>query len=102
MKITNAPLMVIGFLILVIGWFSIFTGAVGIATAEDIRFFIEVEDMIFVEDVLTAEQIILHMFVRIFLGFLLVLIGNSFLARGIEEHHICHPRFGDFTSRRLQ
>lgn len=102
MKVTNVPFMLVGFLILVIGWFSIFTGAVGIATAEDIRFFIEVEDMIFVQDVLTAEQIIFHMGVRIFLGFFLVLIGNSFLARGIEDHHVCHPRLGDFKTRRLQ
>ena len=102
MKVTNIPFMIVGFLILVIGWFSIFTGVFGIASAEDIRFFIEVEDMIFVQDVITAEQIIIHMGVRVFLGFFLVLIGNSFLARGIEEDHVCHPRLGDFARRRLQ
>lgn len=102
MKVNNVPFMLVGFLILVIGWFSIFTGVIGIATAEDIRFFIEVEHLVFVQDVVTAEQIIFHMAVRIFLGFFLVLIGNSFLARGIDETHICHPRFGDFTGRRLQ
>ena len=101
MKVKSYPLAFVGLLILVIGWFSIFTGVFGIAVAEDIRFFIEVENMVFVEQVITAEEMVVHMIVRVVLGFFLVLIGNSFLVRGIEEDHICHPRFGDFMGRRL-
>ena len=101
MRVKSYPFVFVGFLILVIGWFAIFTGVIGIAVAEDIRFFIEVENMVFVEDAITAEEIIVHMFIRIILGFLLVLIGNSFLGRGVDDPSICHPRFGDLMGRRL-
>ena len=47
-------LIIVGFLILFLGWLSLITGIIGLAVAEDINIFVEVEDMIFVVKQITA------------------------------------------------
>lgn len=103
MKVENYPFMFVGILILIIGWFSIFSGifALGRGFDDTLVISINLETMFVDTSIATAEQFVWYMALRIILGFLLVFIGNSFLVRGLHYCHdgICHPRLGDF--RRL-
>ncbi len=100
LKGDRLSLTLIGFLILIIGWYSIFSGFAGVILAEDFKFFIEVEDFILVEQVITAESIIFQNVVRMFIGFFLVFIGNSFIITGnMFDKKFCHPCVGDIKDR---
>jgi len=94
-------LIIVGFLILFLGWLSLITGIIGVAVAEDINIFVEVEDMIFVIKQISAGSIQLQMLIRILFGFILIFIGNSFMVAGFEKHRgieqVCHPRLQDFN-----
>ena len=104
MKVNNYPFTFVGLLILVIGWFAIFSAifALGRGADDTLLISINLETMFVDASVFTAEQFVWQMALRIILGFLLVFIGNSFLVRGLHYCHdgICHPRLGDF--RRLR
>ncbi len=103
MKVENYPFTFIGILILIIGWFSIFSGifALGRGFDDTLIISINLETMFVDTAVSTSEQFVWYMGLRIILGFLLVFIGNSFLVRGLHYCHdgICHPRLGDFSRR---
>jgi hypothetical protein len=94
-------LIIVGFIILFLGWLSLITGIIGVAVAEDIKIFVEVEDMIFVLKEISAGSIQLQMFIRILFGFIFIFIGNSFMVQGFQRHRgieqICHPRIQDFN-----
>ncbi len=91
---------VIGFVILVFGWISIFSGFAGVLLAEDFKFFIQVEDFILVEQVITEESIIFSNFIRIGIGFLLVFIGNSIIMMGgFFKGRWCHPNMNDVKEK---
>jgi len=59
-------LIIVGFLILFLGWLSLITGIIGIAVAEDINIFVEIEDMIFVLKQISAGSIQLQMFIHLY------------------------------------
>lgn len=102
MKVDNAPLTLIGILLLIVGWFSVFSGIFGALKAEDtVILSLRLESLILDTTFVSEGQILFHMATRIILGFIVIFIGNSFLVRGLHECHegICHPRFGSF--RRL-
>lgn len=103
MKVENYPFLFVGFLILIIGWFAIFSAIFALGRGFDDKLIISInlETMFVDTSIATAEQFIYFMAIRLILGFLLVIIGNSFLVRGLHHCHdgICHPRLGDF--RRL-
>jgi len=94
-------LIIVGFIILFLGWLSLITGIIGVAVAEDINIFVEVEDMIFVLQQISAGSVQLQMFIRILFGLIFIFIGNSFMVAGFEKHRgieqICHPRLQDFN-----
>lgn len=94
-------LIIVGFLILFLGWLSLITGIIGVAVAEDVKIFVEVEDMILVLKEISAGSIQLQMFIRILFGFIFIFIGNSFMVEGFQKHRgieqVCHPRIQDFN-----
>lgn len=95
-KSERIPLTFIGFLILFVGWFSIFTGFAGIILAEDFKFFIEIEDFILVERIIPAEHVIIQMIIRMIIGFFLVIIGNAFVISGqMIDKKFCRPCMED-------
>lgn len=103
MRIDNYPFTIIGFVFLVIGWFAIFTGIFGFFKAEDLLVFtLRLESMVLDTTFVPQAHIWFHLLIRIFLGIIIVIIGNSFLIRGLNRCHegVCHPRLGDF--RRLR
>lgn len=86
-----------GFFIMFLGFLSIITGIIQMATAEDIVFLIQIEEMLFVQDTITKESIVFMGLFRFLIGIFFVVIGNSFLLRGDMLHErFCHPRMGDF------
>lgn len=103
MKVVNYPFTFVGILLLIIGWFAVFSGffSLGAGSEDTIVIAIKLETMFVNATYIPASHFIWHMVLRIFLGFVIVMIGNSFLNRGLHESHdgICHPRMGDF--RRL-
>ncbi len=104
MKVDNAPLAFIGILLLIVGWFSVFSGIFGALKAEDtVILSFRLESLILDTSFVSEGQILFHMVTRIILGFFIIIIGNSFLVRGLNDCHngICHPRFGTFDFRRL-
>jgi len=96
-------LIIVGFLILFLGWLSLITGLIGIVVAEDVNIFVQVEDMVFVLKEISAGSIQLQMFIRILFGFIFIFIGNSFMVEGFQKHRgieqVCHPRLQDFNRR---
>jgi len=100
--IKNTPLVIVGMLLLIIGWFSIFSGFFGLGRgAEDtIVITFQLESMLVDKTFVPASHFIFHMVLRIILGFLFVFIGNAFLVRGLYTRHAwMHPEFNDL--RRL-
>ncbi len=101
MKVDNYPFTFVGILLLFVGWFAIISGIFGFFIAEDLLVFtLKLESMFLDTTFVPAEHLMLHMIVRIILGFIIVFIGNAFLARGIRENRWMHPRYSDF--RRLR
>ena len=99
-KFDRWTLTALGLLILIIGWYNIFSGFAGVILAEDFDFFIEVEDFILVEQTITAESIIFQNAVRMVLGFFLVFFGNFFLLSGaMLDKKFCHPCVGDIKEK---
>ena len=100
--VKDAPMAFIGILLLIVGWFAVFSGIFGFFRAEDLLIFtLRLESMVVDTTFVPESQIFLHLGIRIFLGFVIILIGNSFLIRGLNEHRMMHPRLGDFSPRRL-
>ena len=98
--VTSYPFVFVGFLLLIVGWFSIFSGIFGFFRAEDLLIFtFRLESMVVDTSFVPESQIWFHLGIRIFFGFIIVIFGNAFLARGLHENHWMHPRFNDF--RRL-
>lgn len=105
MRVNNYPLSFVGFLLLIVGWFAVFSGIFGFLKAEDTFILtLKLESFIVDTNFVPQAHIWFHMIIRIFLGIFVVIIGNSFLVRGLHECHngICHPRFGTFDYRRLR
>lgn len=92
---------VIGIAIVLFGWISIFSGFAGVLLAEDFKFFIQVEDFILVEQVITEESIVFSNFIRIGIGFFLVFIGNSIVVMGgfFKSSRFCHPNMNDVKEK---
>ena len=89
-------LLVVGFVLLFIGWLSVFTGFAGFILAEDFEFFIEIEDMLLLKQVITEESIQFQMGIRIIFGFLFVFLGNQFLlSSNMVRESICKPCMND-------
>jgi len=101
--IKNYPLAFIGILLLFVGWFSVISGIFGFFRAEDLLIVtFQLESMVVDKTFVSESQIWFHMLIRIFFGFIIILFGNLFLARGLTRTHgWMHPCFGCF-SRRLQ
>jgi len=95
-KNTDRILFVGGFVLLFIGWLSVFSGFAGFILAEDFEFFIEIEDMLLIKQVITEESIQFQMAIRIILGFAFIFVGNQFLlsSRMISEK-LCKPCIND-------
>jgi len=104
MNVVNYPFLLVGIFILIVGWFAVFSGFFGLGRGADDTLIISVNlETMFVGTTFVPESaFVWQMVLRIIIGFLFVLIGNSFLVRGLHNCHngICHPRFGDF--RRLR
>jgi len=99
-KTDKKLLTIFGFALLFIGWISVFTGFAGVILAEDFQFFIQVEDFIFVEQIIPAEHIIFIMILRMLIGFLFIFIGNSFiLSGGLVQDRLCHPNIKDVRGK---
>lgn len=95
-KNTDRILLVAGLVLLFIGWLSIFTGFAGYILAEDFEFFIEIEDMLLLKQVITEESIQFQMAIRIIFGFLFVFLGNQFLlSSGMVRQRFCRPCIND-------
>ena len=91
---------IFGFIVLIIGWISVFSGFAGVILAEDFQFFIQVEDFLFVEQIIPAEHIIFIMFIRILIGFVLIFLGNQIiLSGGLVHDRLCHPCVKDVTGK---
>ncbi len=101
MKVNNYPFTFVGILLVIVGWFSIVTGIFGFFKAEDLLVVtFQLESMLVDKTFVPASQIWWHMVLRIFLGFLIILIGNAFLERGVHGKHAwMHPHWHDI--RRL-
>lgn len=91
--------LLFGFFLIFIGFLSIFTGFVQIISADDVFFLVQIEDMFFAESV-SKDAIVLSAVLRIMIGFLFIVLGNSFIFRGGFVSFCAHPRMSDFTNRR--
>ena len=91
--------LLFGFFLIFLGFLSIFTGFAQILSAEDVFFLVQIEDMIFAESV-SKDAIMLSGVLRIMIGFVFIIIGNSFAFRGGFISSCVHPRMSDFTNRR--
>jgi uncharacterized membrane protein len=90
------PFIFVGLLILIVGWVSIFSGFAQVILAEDFEFFIQVEEMLLVKQIIPESDFVLFGVIRIIFGLLLVFIGNSFLlaSKSVNER-MCKPCFDD-------
>lgn len=93
------PFLFVGIFILIVGWFSVFSGFAQIILAEEFEFFIQVEDLIFVQQIVPASDFVILGIVRMIIGFLLIFIGNSFLlaSRAVNKS-MCRPCFDDMRN----
>jgi len=90
------PFLFVGLLIVIVGWFSIFSGFAQIILAEDFEFFIQVEEMLLVKQIIPESEFVIFGVIRMIFGLLLVLIGNSFLlASKAVNDKMCRPCFDD-------
>jgi len=90
------PFVFVGLLILIVGWFSIFSGFAQVLLAEDFEFFIQVEEFLLVKQIIPESDFVLFGVIRIIFGLLLVFIGNSFLlASSAVNKELCRPCFDD-------
>lgn len=90
------PFLFVGLLIVIVGWFSIFSGFAQIILAEDFEFFIQVEEMLLVKQIIPESEFVIFGIIRMIFGLLLVLIGNSFLlASKAVNDRMCRPCFDD-------
>ncbi len=71
------------------------------ATAEDVVFLVQIEEMLFVQDTITKDSIIFMGLLRFLIGVFFVIIGNSFILRGDIDEKFCHPHVGDFRGIRF-
>lgn len=95
-KNTNRILLIAGLVLLFIGWLSVFTGFAGFILAEDFEFFIEIEDMLLLKQVITEESIQFQMGIRIIFGFLFIFLGNQFLlSSNLVRERFCRPCMND-------
>lgn len=88
--------LLFGFFLVFIGFLSIFTGLAQIISADDVFFIVQIEDVLFLDSV-SAESVVFSGLLRIFLGFLFIIIGNSFAFRGGFASCYCHPRMSDLS-----
>ncbi len=91
--------LLFGFFLVFIGFLSIFTGVAQILSAEDVFFIVQIEDML-IADSVSKESIMFGGLLRIFIGFLFIVIGNSFAFRGGFASMACHPRMSDFVHKK--
>jgi len=90
------PFLFVGLLILIVGWVSIFSGFAQVILAEDFEFFIQIEEMLLVKEIIPASDFVLFGAIRIIFGFLLVIIGNSFLlGSSVVNKNLCKPCVDD-------
>ena len=90
------PFLFVGILIVIVGWFSIFSGFAQILLAEDFEFFIQIEEMLLVKQIVPASDFVVLGVIRMIFGLLLVFIGNSFLlASKAVNDKMCRPCFDD-------
>ena len=105
-KITNYPFAFIGFLLVVIGWFAIFSGFYGLGKGSEdmVIIFFKLESMVVSSSYVSESGFAMLMVTRIVIGFLIVIAGNSFMMRGLHHHHheVLHPRIGDFRRVRRE
>jgi len=90
------PFLFVGILIVIVGWVSIFSGFAQVILAEDFEFFIQVEEMLLVKQIIPESDFVIFGVIRMVFGLLLVLIGNSFLlASSAVGRKMCKPCFDD-------
>ena len=90
------PFLFVGLLIVIVGWVSIFSGFAQVILAEDFEFFIQVEEMLLVKQIIPESEFVIFGVIRIIFGLLLVFIGNSFLlASSAVNKRMCRPCFDD-------
>lgn len=92
--------LLFGFFIIFIGFLSIFTGVAQIVSATDVFFVVQIEDMIFLDQIVSKESVVLSGVIRVMIGFLFIVIGNSFAFRGGFVSSVCHPRMSDIIRRK--
>jgi len=91
--------LLFGFFLVFIGFLSIFTGVAQILSAQDVFFLVQIEEMLFTDSI-SKESIMFNGLLRIFIGFLFIIIGNSFAFRGGFVSVACHPRMSDFVHKK--
>jgi len=90
------PFLFVGLLIVIVGWVSIFSGFAQVILAEDFEFFIQVEEMLLVKQIIPESDFVIFGVIRMVFGLLLVFIGNSFLlASSSVNKKLCRPCFDD-------
>ncbi len=100
--VKNYPFFFIGIIFIFIGWFAVISAIFGFFGAEDLLVItLKLESMFVSTTFVPASAIVFNLILRMIIGFIIILIANSFLARGIYgERYWMHPQFGDF--RRLR
>jgi hypothetical protein len=101
-EIKSYPFFFIGIIFIFIGWFSVISAIFGFFRAEDLLVVtFKLESMFVDTTFVPASAIVFNLILRMIIGFIIIIIANAFLARGVYgKRYWMHPAFGDF--RRLR